>query len=238
MTAMRVRVGTSGYSYAPWKGSFYPKDIKADGMLRYYAERFPTVEINNTFYRMPTESMLKRWADETPDAFSFVLKAPRRITHERRLADPESVLRFLDASAVLASKRGPLLFQLPPFFKKDMPRLREFLGQLPPGSRAAFEFRHASWNDAEVADALRDAGASLCLADTDEAPATELTATADWGYLRLRRAEYDEPALGAWADRILAQPWSEAWVFFKHEDEGKGPALGSALVAALAARGA
>jgi uncharacterized protein YecE (DUF72 family) len=202
-------------------------------MLRFYAERFPSVEINNTFYRMPTESVLTRWAAETPEAFSFVLKAPRRITHERRLSDADSVSFFLNTSAALGAKRGPLLFQLPPFFKKDLGRLQDFLALLPAGIRAAFEFRHASWNDAEVLDVLRARGAALCIADTDEEPVEVVSATADWGYLRLRRAEYDEAALGGWADRIRAQPWSQAWVFFKHEEEGKGPALAAGLIEKL-----
>jgi uncharacterized protein YecE (DUF72 family) len=231
---MRVRVGTSGYSYPAWRGTFYPEGLKEAGMLRFYAERLPTVEINNTFYRMPSAAVLERWSGETPEGFSFVLKASQRITHMKRLNDADSLAYFLKTAEVLGSKLGPILFQLPPFFKKDLPRLQQFLGLLPAGRRAAFEFRHESWAGADVQDALRAAGAALCLADTDEEPADEaLVTTADWGYLRLRRTDYDAAALARWAERIQAQPWSEAWVFFKHEDEGKGAAFATALIERL-----
>jgi uncharacterized protein YecE (DUF72 family) len=232
---MKVRVGTSGYSYAPWKGIFYPADLKTVDMLRYYAERFPTVEINNTFYRMPTTAMLERWAAETPDSFSFVLKAPRRLTHQSRLDEAEGTAYFFRTTDVLGSRLGPALFQLPPHFRKDLPLLRDFLALVPVGRRAAFEFRHVTWFDEEVYDALRAKGATLCVADTDEAPDSALVTTSDWGYLRLRRTDYDESALAAWAQRIHAQPWKEAWVFFKHEEEGKGPALAARLLAHLGA---
>jgi uncharacterized protein YecE (DUF72 family) len=228
---LNVLVGTSGYSYKEWKGRFYPPDLKDAGMLRFYAERFKTVEINNTFYRMPSPELLARWEGEVPAGFRFVLKAPRRITHEKRLQDvADTVSRLLEVSAGLGAKRGPFLFQLPPYLKKDAARLRDFLQPLPRGVRAAFEFRDPSWDDGEVRDALREAGAALCLADTDEGPAaTALVPTADWGYLRLRRADYDDEALRAWAERIQAQPWAEAFVFFKHEDEGRGPDLAQRL---------
>jgi uncharacterized protein YecE (DUF72 family) len=223
---VRLRVGTSGYSYKEWKGSFYPADLPEKQMLRFYGERFPAVEINNTFYRMPNRELLLRWAEETPPDFSFVLKAPQRITHHRRLADTESVRYFLDTASALRPKLGPVLFQLPPYLAKEVTRLRALLQELPAGTRAAFEFRHASWFDEEVYGALREHSAALCLADTDdeEAPAP-LLPTAAWGYLRLRRAEYDEAGLRQWAERVKAQPWEDAYVFFKHEDEGKGPAL-------------
>src|SRR5262245_13177645 len=165
---MRVLVGTSGYSYPAWRGSFYPEGLKEAEMLRFYAGRLPTVEINNTFYRMPSAGMLERWNAETPDSFSFVLKAARRITHEKRLTDADSLAYFLKTAAVLGGKLGPILFQLPPFFKKDVPRLQDFLALLPAGCRAAFEFRHASWAGDDVHEALRAKGAVLCLADTDE----------------------------------------------------------------------
>jgi uncharacterized protein YecE (DUF72 family) len=232
---MNVRVGTSGYSYAPWKGSFYPADLKAADMLRYYAERFPTVEINNTFYRMPSAATLERWAAETPESFSLVLKASRRLTHEKRLNDADGTAHFFRTTDVLAGRLGPTLFQLPPFFKKDVARMRDFLARVPEGRRVAFEFRHATWFDDEVYDALRERGAALCLADTDEAPNPALVATSDWGYLRLRRTDYDEASLDAWARRIRAQPWKEAWVFLKHEEAGKGPAFAARLIAQLAA---
>jgi uncharacterized protein YecE (DUF72 family) len=230
---VNVRVGTSGYSYAPWKGSFYPADLKTADMLRYYAERFATVEINNTFYRMPNAGMLERWAAETPESFSFVLKASRRLTHQSRLDDADGTAYFFRTAEALGSRLGPVLFQLPPYFRKDVGVLRDSLALVPEGRRVAFEFRHASWFDEEVQDALRAKGAALCLADTDEATDPALVTTTDWGYLRLRRADYDEPALAAWAERIRAQPWKEAWVFFKHEEEGKGPALAARLVAQL-----
>jgi uncharacterized protein YecE (DUF72 family) len=166
---LNVLVGTSGYSYKEWKGRFYPAGLKEAGMLRFYAERFPTVEINNTFYRMPSPELLARWEGEVPDGFRFILKAPRRITHEKRLHDvADTVARLLEVSAGLGGKRGPFLFQLPPYFKKDAARLRDFLQLLPRGVRAAFEFRDPSWEDEETAETLRAAGAVLCLADTDE----------------------------------------------------------------------
>ena len=228
---MELHVGTSGYSYKEWKGRFYPADLKEAGMLRFYAERFPTVEINNTFYRMPSPELLARWEAEVPAGFRFVLKAPRRITHEKRLSDvADTVARLLEVSSGLGDKRGPFLFQLPPYFKKDAARLRGFLGLLPRGVRAAFEFRDPSWEDGEVSDTLREAGAALCLADTDESETPPRPVpTAGWGYLRLRRADYDEAALRAWAGRIRDQPWTEAYVFFKHEDEGRGPELARRL---------
>jgi uncharacterized protein YecE (DUF72 family) len=234
---LNVLVGTSGYSYKEWKGRFYPPDLKEAGMLRFYAERFRTVEINNTFYRMPSPELLSRWEGEVPPGFRFVLKAPRRITHEKRLHDvADTVARLLDVAAGLGDKRGPFLFQLPPYFKKDTARLRDFMGLLPRGVRAAFEFRDPSWEDDEVSETLRAAGAALCLADTDEAEAApRLVSTADWGYLRLRRADYDDDSLRAWADRLRAQPWADAYVFFKHEDDGRGPDLAARLVRILQA---
>jgi uncharacterized protein YecE (DUF72 family) len=227
---MRVLAGTSGYSYAPWKGVFYPEKLPAAEMLGYYASQLPTVEINNTFYRMPQRELLERWAGETPPAFSFVLKGPKRITHDRRLADTaDSTRRFFETAAVLGDKLGPVLFQLPPNLKKDLPRLQAFLAevrQIAPRARAAFEFRHASWFADDVFAALREGAAALCIAEAEDL-ATPFEATAGWGYLRLRRQDYDEAALGAWAERLrlAADKWDRAYVFFKHEDDGKGPAL-------------
>jgi uncharacterized protein YecE (DUF72 family) len=232
---MRVLVGTSGYSYKEWKGRFYPEKMKEADMLRYYAERFPTVEVNNTFYRTPSADLVRRWAEQTGETFTFVLKAPQRITHVKRLGDVGGdVAFFLETAGALGPKLGPLLFQLPPYMKKDVGRLRALLDLLPPGARAAVEFRHASWFDDEVRDALRGKGAALCLADTDEEPLAEVAATADWGYLRLRRLTYTDDDVAAWHGRILAQPWSEAFVFFKHEDEARGPELAQKLLARLA----
>src|SRR5690349_9723332 len=191
---MDVRVGTSGYSYPPWKGSFYPEDLPNARMLRYYAERLPTVEINNTFYRMPTSKMLTQWAAQVPPGFRFALKASQRITHQKRLKDAgEPVEYFFRTAAELGELRGPTLVQLPPNLKKDLPRLDAFLALLPPDARAAFEFRHDSWFCDEVWEALRARGAALCVAESDEL-ATPLVATADFGYFRLRRAAYDGAA--------------------------------------------
>jgi len=232
---MRIRVGTSGYSYKPWKGPFYPEDLPDAKMLAYYGEHLPTVEINNTFYRMPKRDVLERWAGEVPESFRFVLKASQRITHRKRLRDVgEEISYFFETAAVLGERLGPVLFQLPPFSKKDAPRLRDFLAGLPRGARAALEFRHESWFDDEVFGVLREGGAAHCLADTDEGEADPaLVATGDWGYLRLRRSEYSDAELGRWLERIRAQPWREAYVFFKHEDEGRGPDLAQRLLALL-----
>ncbi len=230
---MNVLVGTSGYSYKEWKGPFYPDDLKNDEMLRYYAERLPTVEINNTFYRMPRERVILNWADSTPERFQFVLKASRRITHLGRLANVESELRyFLQASTALGDKRGPSFFQLPPNMKADTARLTEFLSLLPPDWRAALEFRHPSWFVDEVYDVLRVRGAALVLAETDDNEAPDVV-TADWGYVRLRRTEYSEGDLARWAERVATYPWDEAFVFLKHEDKGLGPKYAEQLLSAL-----
>ena len=237
---MKAFVGSSGYSYKEWKGPFYPKDLKEADMLRYYAERFSTVEINNTFYRMPNRELLERWVEQTPESFRFVLKAPQRLTHQKRLKDVGDVLPyFLDVSEGLGAKRGPFLFQLPPNMKKDAARLDAFLAELPSAARAAFEFRHASWFDEETFGLLRARGAALCIADVnapedggDPLP-SEVVPTASWGYLRLRRVDYTDADVDAWAERIKAQPWEEAFVFFKHEDEGTAPRLAARLMERL-----
>lgn len=222
---MRLLVGTSGFSYKPWRGSFYPEKLPEGRMLAYYAERLPAVEINNTFYRMPNEETLRKWAAETPESFRFALKSPRRITHEKKLADVgDTLTRLHESAAVLAQRLGPVLFQLPPFMRKDLPRLNDFLAQLPGGLLAAMEFRHASWFSDDVYEALRSRGAALCIAESEEL-ATPPEATAAWGYLRLRRQDYGEAELAAWAERVRGQRWDNVFVFFKHEDEGKGPAL-------------
>ena len=216
---MQLLAGTSGYSYKEWLGHFYPTKLPATSMLRYYAEHLPTVEINNTFYRMPAESMLARWAEEVPAGFAITLKAPRRITHEKRLREAGSdVAEFLRRAAVLGDKLGMILFQQPPFLRKDLPLLRDFLGALPPGQRVAFEFRHASWRDDEVYETLRSRAAALCVTDTDEGD-SPIVATADCAYMRLRRTHYDDGDLGAWVERIGAQPLDRAYVYFKHEGE-------------------
>jgi uncharacterized protein YecE (DUF72 family) len=230
---MRILVGTSGFSYKQWKGSFYPEDLADAQMLRFYSSRFPAVEINNTFYRMPSRELLSKWAEQVPPEFTFVLKASRRITHQKRLNDvEEAVGYFFETAATLAGRLGPVLFQLPPHQRKDIGRLRDFLALIPPERRAALEFRHASWFDDEVYQALGDRGAALCIADTDPDP-TPFVATTGWSYLRLRRADYDDAALHAWAERIRAEAWDTACVFFKHEEEGKGAALAARLIERL-----
>ena len=229
---MRLLAGTSGFAYKQWKGPFYPEDLRDDEMLGYYAGRLATVEINNTFYRMPRESVVASWADQTPDGFRFVLKASRKITHFGRLKNVESELEyFLRVSTVLGPKRGPSLFQLPPTMKKDAARLRDFVALLPRAWPAAFEFRHASWFDDETYDILRARNAALCVADkgTDE-DATPLMATADWGYVRLRAETYDEADLTRWIATLGNQPWQVTYVFFKHEDAGVGAKLALRLM--------
>jgi uncharacterized protein YecE (DUF72 family) len=227
---MRVLVGTSGFSYKEWKGSFYPEDLPAAEMLRYYAGRLPAVEINNTFYRMPKPALLASWAEQVPDGFRFVLKASQKITHHKRLKEAAGEVEyFFRVATTLGDRLGPALFQLPPYLKKDLPRLTDFLALLPPASRSAFEFRHESWFDDEVFSALEAKGAALCIAE-DEDLATPLRATAGWGYLRLRRQDYDEKALADWAKRIAGQRWNETYVFFKHEDGGTGPKLAARLL--------
>lgn len=223
---MKLYVGTSGFAYKEWKGSFYPHDLPAKQMLRYYGEHFRTVEINNTFYRMPTTALLETWAGEVPADFRFVLKASQRITHQHRLVDAdEEVGYLLDVAATLQSRLGALLFQLPPNLKKDAPRLDAFLALLPPPHRAAFEFRHPSWFDDEVFALLHDHQAALCIAEAEGDLSVPVVATADWGYLRLRRPDYGEADLQAWAQRVRQQGWQEAFVFFKHEEAGRGPQL-------------
>lgn len=217
--------GTSGYSYKPWKGRFYPKDLPDGQMLAYYGERFGAVEINNTFYRLPTASVVRSWAEDVGGEFRFALKAPQQITHRQRLRDVDaSVARFLELAATLGRRLGPLLFQLPPNFPKDLPRLRAFL-KLLPRRRTAFEFRHASWFDDEVFELLRDRRAALCIADDENDLRVPLVATTDWGYLRLRRPAYTKRELATWVKRVRGQGWRDAFVFFKHEDSASGPRL-------------
>jgi uncharacterized protein YecE (DUF72 family) len=232
---MRVRVGTSGYNYPEWKGTFYPADIKAARMLPYYAERFSTVEINATFYRMPTPATVEGWASAVPDAFTFVLKAPQRITHFARLANVDDAVRFFcDAARGLGPRLGPLFFQLPPSFRKDAARLADLLVRLPPDLRVAFEFRHASWFADDVYECLRARNAALCVADTEEG-STPAVATADWGYLRLRAVDYTDAQLAGWLAtmRRIGAGWRDAFVFFKHEERGTGPALAKRFEALL-----
>lgn len=223
---MNLYVGTSGYSYKEWKGTFYPEDMPDKQMLRYYGERFRSVEINNTFYRMPKASVLENWAAEVPAAFKFVLKASQRITHFQRLKDAgDSLSYLLKVAGVLKERLGPLLFQLPPHFKKDLPRLREFLALLPSEAIAAFEFRDPSWFDEEIFDLLRKHRVALCIAEAEDGVEVPFVSTTDWGYLRLRRPDYGDAELMTWVEKVREKNWQNAFIFFKHEDEGKGPAM-------------
>lgn len=226
---MRVYVGTSGYSYPQWKGTFYPEDLPASKMLGYYATQLPTVEINNSFYRMPTPKTVLGWAAQVPDAFRFSLKAPQRITHRKGFEESKDSVDFFFQSALeLKEKMGPALFQFPPWLHKDLGKLSAFLALLPKDQRIAFEFRHESWFADDVYDALKAQGMSLVLAETDEtSPA--LVPVGRFGYLRLRRTEYGPGDLERWVGRLRELPWEEAFVFFKHEDEGKGPAFAKAF---------
>ena len=233
---MRLLAGTSGYAFKEWKGSFYPSDLKDDGWLGYYAGKFPTVEINNTFYRLPKEQVLRDWAAQVPEAFTFAIKASQRITHHARLK-PESaelVEYLLRTTSVLGSRLGPILFQLPPNLKKDLDRLRGFLGRLPEGRRFTIEFRHESWFDDDVLAALREHDVALCVAEQDEFKCP-VHATASWGYLRLHKLDYDETSLGEWAKCVSTQGWSDAYVYFKHDEgAGSGPPVVDAFVRACA----
>jgi len=223
---VKLWVGTSGYSYKPWLGNFYPEGLAAKEMLRFYASRLPAVEINNTFYRLPKESVLQSWAEQVPGDFRFVLKAAQKITHVKRLKEcTEEVEYLFRVTALLEAKTGAILFQLPPNLKKDLARLQNFLSLLPKDRAVAFEFRHPSWFDDEVFACLRKYNCALCMADMDESDNLTLVPTAAWGYVRLRRAEYSRSDLSNWKERILSQPWDHAYVFFKHEDEGMGPKL-------------
>ena len=229
-----ILVGTSGYNYPEWKGSFYPADLPTTKMLPFYASKFPTVEINYTFYRMPTPKLIAGWRAQVPPEFRFTLKAPKRITHDRRLraADVvDSVQAFITAASELGPQLAALLFQLPPNFKKDLPLLNEFLSLLPPKTTAAFEFRNASWLDDAVYDALRARNIALCIADS-EARDTPLVTTADYAYLRLRDEGYGDAEIAQWTDtsRKLGGAARDVFVYFKHEESGKGPEFARLLM--------
>jgi uncharacterized protein YecE (DUF72 family) len=231
---MNVQVGTSGYNYPEWRGTFYPEKLSTAKMLAYYAERFPTVEINYTFYRMPTEKLLAGWAAGTPGAFSFTLKAPRRITHDAKLQHCEDLLEaFCTAACTLGPKLATLLFQLPPNFKKDLSILRMFLARLPEATRAAFEFRHDSWFDTDVFDVLRGRNIALCVADSEKLHAP-VEITADYGYFRLRDEGYQQADIERWAQTIRGlQGVNDVFVYFKHEEQGLGPDFARRLMVAL-----
>ena len=229
---MIIHVGTSGWSYKEWKGSFYPPKLPSAEMLHYYSSRFSTVEVNNSFYRIPTERVLASWAEQVPPDFRFVMKASRRVTHHQRLKDEDgSLAYFLRAVNPLGSRLGPTLFQLPPTFEKDSSRLQGFLERIPPRWLAALEFRHHSWFDDEVYQLLHQRDVPLVAVDEDESAGAgaPLVATASWGYIRLRRSQYTASALQHWAARVFGQPWAEAYVFLKHEEgspTGPGAAQG------------
>jgi uncharacterized protein YecE (DUF72 family) len=228
---MQFFIGTSGYSNKEWKGSLYPAKLAAKDMLGYYAQHFSTVEMNNTVYKMPTIDGVQAWAAQVPEEFRFILKAPQTITHRKRLTNCDGdVAAFVAAATALGERMGPLLFQLPPNFKKDVPRLAELLAMLSAVQRVTLEFRHESWLDDETYACLRDHGAALCVADAEDLPTAELIDTARWGYVRLRREDYTEQSLAAWLDRFRSQSWSEAYVLFRHEDTGAGPAFAKTLL--------
>jgi uncharacterized protein YecE (DUF72 family) len=221
-----IRAGTSGFSFPEWKGNFYPEKLAQKDMLRYYAGRFGTVEINNTFYQLPKIATIEGWASEVPETFRFAIKGSQFITHVKRLNECEPyITKLFEYTNALGPKLGTVFFQLPPNFRKDVPRLVDFLAARPDDRRTAMEFRHDSWFDDEVYDALRQARVALCVSDTGEEPVAPLVATADWGYLRLRREEFSDEDLAAWVRRIEEQPWTDAFVFVKHEEEGKGPKM-------------
>jgi uncharacterized protein YecE (DUF72 family) len=232
---VKLRAGTSGYAFKEWKGPFYPADLADDGMLAFYAGRFPSVEINNTFYRLPKEHVLADWASRVPEDFTFAIKASQRITHFARLkAECADTVDFLLRTCSTLDRRlGPVLFQLPPNMKKDFERLRGFLGLLPPGRRFTIEFRHDSWFDEDVFSALRDHDVALCVSEQPDF-ACPVVSTASWGYVRLHRLDYDAAALSKWASVVAAQPWSDAYVYFKHDEGvGSGPPAVDAFLSAV-----
>jgi len=222
---VNVLVGTSGWAFKEWKGAFYPDDLHDDGMLGFYSGRFPTVEINNTFYRLPRETVLRDWAAQVPEQFTFALKASQRITHFARLKPPagDLVAYLLRTTSVLGGKLGPILFQLPPNFEKNLDRLKSFLEILPNDQRFTIEFRHESWFDDDVMNVLRERDVALCVGQQEEF-SSPFVSTASWGYLRLHRFDYDATTLAEWRNRVAAQQWTDAYVFFKHDHTaGSGP---------------
>jgi uncharacterized protein YecE (DUF72 family) len=220
---VKILAGTSGYAFKEWKGNFYPTELKDDGFLGYYATKFPTVEINNTFYRLPKENVLLEWAAQVPQNFTFALKASQRITHHARLKEEaaDTVDFLLRNTAKLGDRLGPILFQLPPNLKKDVNRFRGFLGLLPSDRRYVFEFRHESWFDNEVFDAMRERDIAMCVAEQEDFKCP-VVCTATWGYLRLHKLDYQSGELTDWAKCVTSQAWKEAYVFFKHDETEKG----------------
>ncbi len=223
---MELLIGTSGYGYKEWKGKFYPERISPKEMLHFYSERFNTVEINNTFYRMPTAGVLASWAEQVPESFVFTFKAPQVITHLKRLKNVGEEAEYLFRTlSILAGKLGAVLFQFPKSFRVDRPALETFLDLLPADTPCAFDFRSPTWFSAEILDLLRERGCALCNEDRDEYPLQEITSSANWGYLRLRRTDYQDDDLSQWRDRIFSQKWERVFIFFKHEEEARGPQL-------------
>lgn len=228
---MSLYVGTSGYSYKEWKGSFYPEKLAAKDMLPYYSSKLPAVELNNTFYRLPQRSMVESWKAQVPESFRFSVKASQRITHFKRLKEAADETRYmLDTVSALDDRLGVVLYQLPPNMKKDLERLETFLKHLPANPPSAFEFRHPTWFDDDVLQLLSSENRALCVSDTDDLPVSHIDKTADWGYLRLRRVNYSTADLREWISRMKAQDWKTTFVFFKHEDEGTGPRLASEFI--------
>ena len=232
---MKTWIGTSGFQYAEWKGNFYPEDLAAAKMLPYYAERLPTTEINYTFHRIPSAKTIENWKAQTPETFRFALKAPQKVTHFAKLRDcQDTIAYFCRVTADLGERLGPVLFQLPPNFKKDAEVLASFLRELP-NIRAAFEFRHESWLDEEIFALLRSRNIALCMADTEKL-AAPTEATADYGYLRLRREDYSREDVARWAKfvRENESKWQDAFIYFKHEEAGSGPKLAAQMIELLA----
>ena len=229
--------GTSGFSYRAWQGSFYPEDIAAQDMLAYYAERLPAVEINNSFYRMPRASVLAAWREAVPATFRFAIKAPRRITHQAKLVDCADTVGYLaECLEALEDQLGCVLLQLPPYLRKDAERLTAFLDAWPDSLPIAVEFRHASWFDAEIEDALAANRAALCISEDGKLPMPKELATTDWLYLRLRKPGYEQEALAEWQGRAAATDAGRGFAFFKHEDAGAGPKLAAQFLELAAAR--
>lgn len=228
---MKLWTGTSGFSYKEWLGTFYPAGLQSDEMLKHYATKLNAVEINNTFHRFPKKSLLESWAAQVPADFRFGLKAPMKITHRMRLKSTEQEVRYLcEVASALENKLGPILFQLPPSLKKDEETLRLFLTSLPKDKRAAFEFRHPSWNSEFVYAMLREHNCAWCISDMEDAPDDpKVISTADFGYVRLRRENYERAELTNWKQNLEQMNWKEAFVFFKHEDGAIGPNLAAAF---------
>jgi uncharacterized protein YecE (DUF72 family) len=224
--------GTSGFSYDEWRPTFYPAEVKKAGMLSFYASRLPAVELNNTFYRMPSPALTGKWAAEVPEGFRFALKASQRITWTQKLRDCEELLeRLFTATSALGDKLGCVFYQLPKWVRKDVPLLRDFLARQRPGVPIAFEFAHASWLEDDAIQALAERDAAVVLSDKDDAETPALIDTGTWGYLRLRRAEYGDDDLRRWHERIAERSWQQCFLFFKHEDSCAGPALAQRFVA-------